>query len=190
MPHITEKIWQMMPVDKKEIAIMKSDFPQYKEELVFDTEAKQMEIVFDAIKSLRNLRADFNIPVGTKINIKIDGSKDLFGKIIPYIKRLARVEEVEFVDGAADSKHCAYCTVADTKIIVPLEGLIDIQKEIERQNKKIQKFEAEMNSLNGRLKNEKFVQSAPKEVVEQTRQRVEEIKSEISIIQELIDKLS
>ena len=190
MPHITEKIWQMMPVDKKEIAIMKSDFPEYKKELVFEAEAKQMEIVFDAIKSLRNLRADFNIPVGTKINIKIDGSKELFSKIIPYIKRLARVEEVEFVNGAADSKHCAYCTVADTKIIVPLEGLIDIQKEIERQNKKIQKFEAEMNSLNGRLKNEKFVQSAPKEVVEQTRQRVEEIKSEISIIQELIDKLS
>ena len=114
----------------------------------------------------------------------------LFGKIIPYIKRLARVEEVEFVEGAADSKHCAYCTVAETKIIVPLEGLIDIQKKIERQNKKIQKFEAELNSLNGRLKNEKFVQSAPKEVVEQTRQRVDEIKAEIATIKELIDKLS
>ena len=82
------------------------------------------------------------------------------------------------------------CSVGDTKIIVPLEGLIDIKKEIERQNKKIQKLEAELNSLNGRLNNDKFVNSAPKDVVEQTRARVEEIKTDISTISELIKKLS
>ncbi len=190
MPHITEKIWQLMPIEKSEIALMKTDFPVYNKEFEYCAESEQMETVFEAIKSLRNLRADFNIPVGTKINIKIDGDEELFSKIIPYIKRLARVEEVTFEKNSKDEKHCAYCTVGDTKIIVPLEGLIDIQKEIERQNKKIQKFEAELNSLNGRLNNEKFVNSAPKEVVEQTRARVEEIKSEISTISELINKLS
>ncbi len=190
MPHITEKIWQLMPIEKSEIALMKTDFPVYNKEFEYCAESEQMETVFEAIKSLRNLRADFNIPVGTKINIKIDGDEELFSKIIPYIKRLARVEEVTFEKNSKDEKHCAYCTVGDTKIIVPLEGLIDIQKEIERQNKKIQKFEAELNSLNGRLNNEKFVNSAPKEVVEQTRTRVDEIKSEISTISELINKLS
>ena len=190
MPHITEKIWQLMPIEKSEIALMKTDFPVYNKEFEYCAESEQMETVFEAIKSLRNLRADFNIPVGTKINIKIDGDEELFSKIIPYIKRLARVEEVTFEKNSKDEKHCAYCTVGDTKIIVPLEGLIDIQKEIERQNKKIQKFEIELNSLNGRLNNEKFVNSAPKEVVEQTRARVDEIKSEISTISELINKLS
>ena len=190
MPHITEKIWQLMPIEKTEIALIKTDFPAYNKEFEYCAESEQMETVFEAIKSLRNLRADFNIPVGTKINIKIDGDEELFSKIIPYIKRLARVGEVTFEKNSKDEKHCAYCTVGDTKIIVPLEGLIDIQKEIERQNKKIQKFEAELNSLNGRLNNDKFVNSAPKEVVEQTRARVEEIKSEISTISELINKLS
>ena len=190
MPHITEKIWQLMPIEKSEIALMKTDFPVYNKEFEYCAESEQMETVFEAIKSLRNLRADFNIPVGTKINIKIDGDEELFSKIIPYIKRLARVEEVTFEKNSKDEKHCAYCTVGDTKIIVPLEGLIDIQKEIERQNKKIQKFEVELNSLNGRLNNDKFVNSAPKEVVEQTRTRVDEIKSEISTISELINKLS
>lgn len=190
MPHITEKIWQMMPVKKTQIAIMKTEFPAYCSDFVFEAESKQMELVFEAIKSLRNLRAGFNIPVSTKINIKIDGKEELFGQIIPYIKRLARVEEVEFVKNQTDTKQCAYCTVADTKIIVPLAGIIDIQKEVERQNKKIQKFEAEMNSLNNRLNNEKFVSSAPKEVVEQTKQRLQEVKSEISTISELIEKLS
>ena len=169
---------------------MKTDFPVYNKEFEYCAESEQMETVFEAIKSLRNLRADFNIPVGTKINIKIDGDEELFSKIIPYIKRLARVEEVTFEKNSKDEKHCAYCTVGETKIIVPLEGLIDIQKEIERQNKKIQKFEAELNLLNGRLNNDKFVNSAPKEVVEQTKARVEEIKSEISTIAELIKKLS
>ena len=190
MPHITEQIWQLMPIEKSEIALMKTDFPVYNKEFEYCAESEQMETVFEAIKSLRNLRADFNIPVGTKINIKIDGDEELFSKIIPYIKRLARVEEVTFEKNSKDEKHCAYCTVGETKIIVPLEGLIDIQKEIERQNKKIQKFEAELNSLNGRLNNDKFVNSAPKEVVEQTKARVEEIKSEISTIAELIKKLS
>ncbi|HIQ88749.1 TPA: valine--tRNA ligase [Candidatus Galligastranaerophilus faecipullorum] len=190
MPHITEKIWQMMPVKKTQIAIMKTEFPAYCGDFVFEAESKQMELVFEAIKSLRNLRAGFNIPVSTKINIKIDGKEELFGQIIPYIKRLARVEEVEFVKNQTDTKQCAYCTVADTKIIVPLAGIIDIQKEVERQNKKIQKFEAEMNSLDNRLNNEKFVSSAPKEVVEQTKQRLQEVKSEISTISELIEKLS
>ena len=190
MPHITEKIWQLMPIEKCEIALMKTDFPVYNKEFEYCAESEQMETVFEAIKSLRNLRADFNIPVGTKINIKIDGDEELFSKIIPYIKRLARVEEVTFEKNSKDEKHCAYCTVGETKIIVPLEGLIDIQKEIERQNKKIQKFEIELNSLNGRLNNDKFVNSAPKEVVEQTKARVEEIKSEISTIAELIKKLS
>ena len=190
MPHITEKIWQLMPIEKSEIALMKTDFPVYNKEFEYCAESEQMETVFEAIKSLRNLRADFNIPVGIKINIKIDGDEELFSKIIPYIKRLARVEEVTFEKNSKDEKHCAYCTVGETKIIVPLEGLIDIQKEIERQNKKIQKFEIELNSLNGRLNNDKFVNSAPKEVVEQTKARVEEIKSEISTIAELIKKLS
>ncbi len=190
MPHITEKIWQLMPIEKSEIALMKTDFPVYNKEFEYCVESEQMQTVFEAIKSLRNLRADFNIPVGTKINIKIDGDEELFSKIIPYIKRLARVEEVTFEKNSKDEKHCAYCTVGETKIIVPLEGLIDIQKEIERQNKKIQKFETELNSLNGRLNNDKFVNSAPKEVVEQTKARVEEIKSEISTIAELIKKLS
>ena len=190
MPHITEKIWQLMPVEKSEAALMKTDFPVYNKEFEFEYESEQMQNVFEAIKSLRNLRADFNIPVGSKINIKIDGDEELFSKIIPYIKRLARVENVEFEKNSKDEKHCAYCSVGDTKIIVPLEGLIDINKEIERQNKKIQKFEAELNSLNARLNNEKFVNSAPKEVVEQTRARTKEIKTEISTISELINKLS
>ncbi len=190
MPHITEKIWQMMPVEKSQIALMKSEFPQYRNDFDFTKQAQQMEIVFEAIKSLRNLRAGFNIPAGAKINIKIDGNKELFEQIIPYIKRLAHVENVNFVSGVVDDKHCAYCVVAETKIIVPLEGLIDIKKEIERQNKKIQKFEAELNSLLARLKNDKFVSSAPKEVVEQTKARVEEINSEIATIKILVDNLS
>ena len=64
------------------------------------------------------------------------------------------------------------------------------RKNLILYNKKIQKFEAEMNSLNNRLNNEKFVSSAPKEVVEQTKQRLQEVKSEISTISELIEKLS
>ncbi len=188
MPHITEKIYQLMPKSNGEI--MKSDFPKYCEEFNFEKEESQMEIVFEAIRSLRNLRADFNIQVGSKINIKVDGNKELFEQITPYIQRLAKVEKVEFVQENETFKQSAYCTVSDTKIIVPLEGLIDIEQEIGRQNKKIEKLEIELKSLSGRLNNEKFVNSAPKDVVDATKARIDEINSEVSAIKELLEKLS
>ena len=189
MPHISEAIWQKMPINKSTVGILNAQYPSYDEKLCFINDAKKMEMVFETIKTLRNLRAEFNIPLGSKIDIIIDKNEELYSQIIPYLERLAKVNSVKFM---ADSNipKSAYCTVGDTKITVPLEDLIDLNQEIARQQKKIDKLQAELNSIEGRLKNTKFTQSAPKEVVEKTKKRKDELLSEINLVNETIKKLS
>ena len=193
MPHITEKIWQLIPKESEFKAVIKATYPTYKEELVFTKEASQMELVFETIKSLRNVRQSFNISPSVPINIEIraeEGEKPVFEAVTSYIKRLARINEITFADASTDvPKKSAACVVSKSRIIIPLEDLIDLNAEIKRQEKKLDKLTAEKNSLLGRLNNEKFTSKAPKEVIEQSRARVEEITHQEESIQELIDNL-
>ncbi len=186
MPHITEKIWQLIPSNKENRAIMLSKFPEFKNEFVFKDAKNQMEALFEAVRSLRNIRSEFNIIPGAKINIQIDGGKELFEDVIPYLKRLAKIDNVEFTSVSSTDKQSASVVVGNAKIIVPLKGVIDVEEEISRQNKKLQKLEAELKSLEGRINNPKFISSAPKDVVEATKARVEEIKLAEAKINELI----
>ena len=193
MPHITEKIWQLIPKNSEFKAVIKATYPTYKEELAFTKEANQMELVFETIKSLRNVRQSFNISPSVPINVEIraeEGEKPVFEAVTSYIKRLARINEITFADASVDvPKKSAACVVSKSRIIIPLEDLIDLNAEIKRQEKKLDKLTAEKNSLLGRLNNEKFTSKAPKEVIEQSRSRVEEITHQEDSIQELINNL-
>ena len=186
MPHITEKIWQLIPQNKDKKAIMLSEFPKFSDKFKFSESKNQMETLFEAIRALRNIRSEFNIIPGAKINIQIDGGEKLFEDVIPYLKRLAKIDNVEFKSADDADKQSASIVVGNSKIIVPLKGVIDIEEEISRQNKKLQKLENEMKSLEGRINNPKFVSSAPKDVVEATKTRIAEIKLSEAKINELI----
>ena len=189
MPHITEAIWQKIPQNKEEKAILFAKYPKYDEKLEFSADSKKMETVFETIKTLRNVRAEFNIPLGSKIDIVIDNNEELYSQIIPYLERLAKVSSVKFDKNSSIPKS-AYCTVGDTKITIPLEDLIDLKQEIARQQKKMDKLNQELKSIEGRLNNSKFINSAPKEVVQKTTDRKNELVSELELIENTIKKLS
>lgn len=193
MPHITEAIWQLIPQEKETIGIIKAEFPTYKKEFVFETENKEMELVFETIKSLRNVRQGLNIPLSAQMNITVlagAAEKPIFEAVVPYLKRLARIESVEFKgEDTQMPKKSASAVVGNSKIIIPLEGLIDFDEEIARQNKKIEKLDKEKMSLEGRLKNKNFVEKAPKELIEETQARADELNSQINAIKELIETL-
>lgn len=188
MPHITEKVYSLIP-DNKFKAIIVADFPVYEDKLSFPTEAKEMELVFETIKSLRNVRQGFNIPLSTKVNIEIRAEKNekpIFESVLAYLKRLARVEEITFAEESDPvPTKSATAVVSASKIVIPLADLIDLDAEIAKQQKKLDKLVAEKNSLLGRLNNKKFTDKAPKEVIEETQAKVDEI----SVQQEIIEKL-
>lgn len=189
MPHITEEIWQMMDIKKDKKAIMVSDYPKYKEELEFTEEEAQMNSVIEAIRALRNLRASFAIPSTTLINVNIIGDKALWENSIPYLKRLAKVENVEFIKDENLDKQNASVVVGETKFVVPLKGIINVEEEISRQQKKFDKLEGERKSLAARISNPRFVESAPEALVTSTKARIEEIETIQAGITELMEKL-
>lgn len=192
MPHITEKVYSLIP-DKTFKAIMLADYPTYDKKSDFPKEAKEMELVFETITSLRNVRQSFNIAPSVKVNIEIraeKAEKPIFEAIESYIKRLARVEEISYADEKAPAiPKSATAVVSASKIIIPLADLIDLAAEVARQQKKLDKLLAEKNSLTGRLKNKNFVDNAPKQVIEETQAKVDEISVQQDIIEKLIESL-
>ena len=193
MPHITEAIWQLLPKNTDVKAIMLSDFPQWDMKYNFADENTQMELVFETIKSLRNVRQSFNIPVSTKVNIEIlagNGEDKIFNKVESYIHRLARVEDIKYVDESHKTiKQSASTVVSNSKVIIPLAGLIDIDEEIKRQNKKLEKLMSEKNSLLARVNNDKFMANAKPELIEQTKSRIAEIEVQEKAINDLTESL-
>lgn len=192
MPHITEKVWQLIPQHTDIKAIMLAPFPVFSSDLVFSKEAEEMELVFETISSLRNVRQSFNIPMSLNFDIEIQASeaeKPIFKEIESYVKRMAKVENITYSDGDVSTKKSASAVVSASKIIIPLENLIDFDKEIERQEKKLTKLENERKSLEGRMNNAKFVENAPQELVEQTKSRISELVLQESNIKDLISSL-
>lgn len=216
MPHITERVWQLIPKadceqranrlaelqgcadplnasNQAARALIVAEFPTYKQELEFPKEAQEMELVFETISSLRNVRQSFNISPSVKCDIEIRAEKiekPIFEAIEAYIKRLARVENISYADmDAPVPPKSATAVVSASKIILPLADLIDLDAEVARQQKKLDKLTAEKKSLSGRINNPKFVANAPQELIEQTKSRISEIEIQEKTISELIQSL-
>ena len=200
MPHITESVWQLIPHGISEYdegtlanAIIVAKFPVYEEKLAFPKEAEEMNLVFETIKSLRNVRQSFNISTSLKVDIEIRADKDeksVFEAIESYIKRLAKVENITYAAvNAPVPQKTATAVVSASKIVLNLENLIDFNEEIKRQQKKLDKLTGEKRSLQGRIDNPKFVANAPKELIEQTKERIAEITIQENAITELLSSL-
>lgn len=191
MPHITERVWQLIPKETDIKAIMLAQYPVYEDKLSFPKEAREMELVFETIKSLRNVRQSFNIAMSVLFDIEIRATeleKPIFMAIESYIKRMAKVQNITYADDSAPvAKKSATAVVSASKIIIPLENLIDFNAEIARQEKKLGKLQNERNSLEGRVNNPKFVANAPAELIKQTKDRIDEILVQENAINELIE---
>lgn len=193
MPHITENVWGLIPGEKETSALIIAKYPVYEEAMSFPKEAEEMKLVFETITSLRNVRQSFNIPTSATVDVEIRAEgkeKEIFTEIEAYIRRLAKVNNITYAEmNAPTPPKSAAAVVSASKLVVPLADLIDLDAEIKRQEKKLEKLTNEKNSLEGRMKNEKFVANAPKELVEQTNARIAEISAQQVVIKDLIDSL-
>ncbi len=193
MPHITERVWQLIPKETDAKALIVAEFPTFKEKFEFPKEAQEMELVFETITSLRNVRQSFNISPSIKCDIEIRAEKDekpIFEEIEAYIKRLARVENISYANmDAPVPPKSATAVVSASKIILPLADLIDLDAEIARQQKKLDKLTSEKKSMLGRVNNPKFVANAPQDLIEQTKARIAEIEIQEKTIIDLINSL-
>ena len=186
MPFITEEIWQTLPHEGESIMI--SEWPVYKDEHNFSVEEQEMDRIMEAVRAIRNRRAEMNVPPSKKAKYYIaTAHKDTFEKAGIFMQRLASCSKAEIGDSfEIDDAVCIVTT--DAKIYIPLGELVDFEKEIARLNKEKEKVLKDLEFIDKKLNNENFVAKAPKAVVDGQREAAQKLRDKIAMIDESIEK--
>ena len=173
MPFITEEIWQAIPHEGK--FLMLADWPKYDESLNFGAEAAHMESVMNAIRSIRNRRAEMNVPPSKKSTLYVVSDKgEIFRQGEGFICRLAYADKVIICETDPEGHENMVCVVTnDAKLYIPLEELIDFEKELARLEKEKANCLKQIAMFEGKLSNEAFVSRAPEKVVAEQREKLE-----------------
>ena len=171
MPFITEEIWQSIPHEGEALIVAK--WPETNEELSFKAECDQMESVMEAIRAIRNRRTEMNVPPSKKAALFVLSAKpQIFTEGEGFLQRLAYAENVTILDAEPENLDgMLTITTADAKLYIPMGQLVDVAKEIARINKELEAAKKFLNSLEGKLSNEKFVSRAPEAVVAAEREK-------------------
>ncbi len=189
MPFITEEIWQSIP--HKGEALIVAQWPKYEDALAFPTEEAQMESVMNAIRAVRNRRAEMNVPPSKKTALYVVTSKpDVFQEGRGFVERLAYAAEMTLCDTEpAGYEDMVCCTTVDAKLYIPMGQLVDVAKELERIEKEIAKNQKNLMATESKLQNEKFTARAPESVVNAEREKAEKFRAFIAQLEESKEKL-
>ena len=184
MPFITEEIWQSLPHEEKALIIAK--WPEFRSDLQFAKEEAEMESVMDAIRAIRNRRAEMNVPPSRKAALFVLSSKaHMYKEGEGFIQRLAYAENVTILTKEPENiDGMVCCTTADAKLYIPMGELVDIAKELERIDKELEKARKNLAMLEGKLSNENFVARAPQAVVDAEREKAAKAKDLIVQLEE------
>lgn len=171
MPYITEEIWQHLPHEGKSIVI--AEWPKAEERFHYPEAVKEMNTMMDLIRSIRNIRAEMNVPMSKKIEILIhpdsEATKDALIRNQEYIYRFCNPEKLIIEMDMAKPDKAVAAVISGAEVYLPLAGLIDIEQEIERLQKEAEKYQAEVERVQKKLANQGFVAKAPAHVVEEER---------------------
>ena len=193
IPFITEEIWQSLNEDNKRRSIMKADFPSSNDWRVDDEIVANTEWLKNIVSSVRQIRSEMNIPPNESIKIIINDASNTDSKRLEslgsFILNLASVESITQKDTSDDIPKSAFALLNQMKIYIPLEGLVDIEEEKARLEKKLVKLNQELKSVQDRLSNNTFVEKAPTEVVEELKGKLKSLMSDQTRIEEQIKLL-
>ncbi len=188
MPFITEEIYQAIPHDTESIMISK--WPEYDPALSFADEEAQMEKIMDAIRAIRNRRAEMNIPPSKKSKVYVETAfADVFAVGSEFIKRLAYASDVEIADGFGDLGNTVTIVTNDAKIYIPLGDLVDFEAEAKRLQKELAAAEEKLAFINKKLDNPGFVNKAPEKVVQQNRDEAAKLTEKIANLRSSLENL-
>ncbi|MBQ5797879.1 MAG: valine--tRNA ligase [Firmicutes bacterium] len=177
MPFITEEIWSYLPQEgNTEAFLMKESWPVYTEALHFEEEEAKLKTAMDAIRSIRNIRAEADAAPSRKLSAVILASGKEAGYMKDtqhFLKNIANVQEITFIDSKDQVPDEVMSAVMNNvEIYVPLDDLLDYSAELERLKKEKTRLEGEVKRTAGKLNNEGFVAKAPEAVVNAEREKL------------------
>ncbi len=169
MPFVTDEIYSALPTGDESIMI--SDWPTSSDALSFPKEEAEMEIICDAIRGIRNARAEMQIPPSKRANLYIvTEAKELFTQSAEFFKKLAGASEVSILSEKNELCEKALTVVVDRAMLfVPTDELVDKEKEMARLLKEKANLENEIRRTQGKLSNEGFLAKAPAKLVEEEK---------------------
>ncbi len=185
IPFITEEIWQLLPHQGETVMLAK--YPDGSGLAAYPEQAEQMLLLMEMIRSIRNLRAEMNVPLGKKAEVILYAPAEqqkLIEQGESYLLALGSASRLELrANGDAMPQQAAKAHVRGVDIYLPLAGLIDLDKETARLQKEIDNCQNELKRLSAKLSNESFIAKAPAQVVEKERQKENEIGEKMASLQ-------
>src|SRR3989339_4140 len=187
-PFVTEVVWENL--NQKNLLI-NEPWPKKNKDMLFKKEKSEIKIVKDIITNIRALRVESNVDVTRKIKAVIYAGKHegLMKKKSTIISRMANLGELEILKSGSKLKNALMSVVEDVEIFLPLEGLMDIDKERKRMQKEITEMKNNIDFIEKKLANDGFVNKAPKEVVAKERARREDLIARLEKLRKQLESL-
>ncbi len=185
MPFVTEEIWQSLPHEGE--ALIRAPWPVYDEALAFPAEEKEMERVMDAIRAIRNRRAEMNVPPSRKAEVYVETAfADTFRTGAPFIQRLASASAVR-VGESFEVPGAVKIVTADATIQIPMDELVDRAAELARLSKERESVQKQLDGAQARLNNPAFTSKAPEAVVATARENAERLAEKLALLDQTIE---
>jgi valyl-tRNA synthetase len=188
MPFITEEIWQVLTDEKS--PIMLETIPIYDDKLDYSKDEEDFEKIIDAIKAVRNRRTEMNVPPSVKAKVFIE-TKDieLFKTCAVFFEKLAFASGVEVVD-SIEMEDTVTAVTDSARAFIPLNELVDKEKELERLNKEKATVQKDIDFLSGKLSNEGFLAKAPEKLIEAEKAKLAKAEERMQKLLQSIEAMS
>ncbi|MFH0917992.1 MAG: valine--tRNA ligase [Candidatus Omnitrophota bacterium] len=181
MPFISEEIWQRLPGAKG--SIMQQNWPHLQHELINKHDELQMELAFEVINTIRNMRAELEVNPASRIDIRLTVTNKLTHKSLEllagYIKNLAKVNNLTFTDKYVAQNNQYAAVFKDLHIVMPLEGIADVVQQRKKVGLKIDKLTFEIKNKEAMLANKNFSSRAPQEIVEAEKNKLIDMQEQV-----------
>ena len=192
MPFITEEIF--MSLQNQEETIMISNWPVYSDEWNFEAEEKEIELMKQAVRNIRNIRAELNVPPSKKAQMFVvsedEEIRDIFKRGTLFFATLAGATDVIIQKDKKDiSEDTVSAVIPGANIYIPLEELLDISKEIERLEKEHKKLTGEVQRVVKKLSNQGFVAKAPEHVIAEEKSKQHKYQNMLDQVEERLTSL-
>ncbi|MFD0678816.1 MULTISPECIES: valine--tRNA ligase [unclassified Paenibacillus] len=174
MPFISEEIWQHLPHEGETIILAK--WPEYESRFEAADAVREMELLMDIIRNVRNIRAEVNVPMSKKIELLVKPSSAEVLAVLKrnedYIQRFSNTSTLEISLELTTPDKAMTAIVTGAELYLPLAGLIDISQELGRLEKELQALHGEVERIEKKLSNEGFVAKAPAKVIEEEKAKL------------------
>ena len=190
MPFITEEIYSYLPTGEESIMISK--FPEYDAKLCYEQDEAKMELIMNAIKEIRNIRAQMNVVPSKKAKvIVVAQNPDMWADSEIFFEKLASASETVIQSNKEGiDENSVTGVVAGAELFIPLDELVDKEKELARLNDEKKRLESEIKRVEGKLNNPGFVAKAPEKVVNEEKEKGEKYRQMLEKVLESINKMN